>query len=104
MQPVDAAISWLRGRPAGWAVADLGCGDARVAAALGARRAVHSFDLVATVPGVVACNMARLPLGDASVDVAVSAAGGRQGRGCVCIGQREEEERPCFFLRVTKHQ
>ena len=32
---------------------------------------VHSFDLVASAPGVVACNMADVPLGDASVDVAV---------------------------------
>lgn len=32
---------------------------------------VHSLDLVSTVPGVIACNMAHTPLADASVDVAV---------------------------------
>jgi ribosomal RNA-processing protein 8 len=32
---------------------------------------VHSFDLVAAAPHVVACNMAHVPLEDASVDVAV---------------------------------
>ena len=32
VQPVDQAIRWLRGKPAGWAVADLGCGDAKIAA------------------------------------------------------------------------
>jgi len=32
---------------------------------------VHSFDLVASDPGVVACNMAEVPLGDAFADVAV---------------------------------
>ena len=32
---------------------------------------VHSFDLVATAPGVVACNMAAVPLDDSSVDAAV---------------------------------
>lgn len=32
---------------------------------------VHSFDLVASAPGVIACNMAAVPLPDASVDVAV---------------------------------
>jgi len=32
---------------------------------------VHSLDLVATAPGVVACNMAHTPLGDGSCDVAV---------------------------------
>ena len=32
---------------------------------------VHSFDLVSTAPGVVACNMAAVPLDDASVDAAI---------------------------------
>ena len=32
LQPVDQAIRWLRGRPPGWEVADLGCGDAKIAA------------------------------------------------------------------------
>ena len=32
---------------------------------------VHSFDLVATAPGVVACNMAAVPLEDASIDAAI---------------------------------
>lgn len=32
---------------------------------------VHSFDLVAIDDTVVACDMANVPLGDASVDVAV---------------------------------
>ncbi len=30
-QPVDVAIDWLRGKPAGWRLADFGCGDARLA-------------------------------------------------------------------------
>lgn len=32
VQPVDQAIRWLRGRPPSWVVADLGCGDAQIAA------------------------------------------------------------------------
>lgn len=32
---------------------------------------MHSFDLVAGAPGVVACNMAAVPLEPASVDVAL---------------------------------
>ncbi|PRW58393.1 Ribosomal RNA-processing 8 [Chlorella sorokiniana] len=68
-QPVDQAIRWLRGRPPGWVVADLGCGDAKIAATV--QQKVHSFDLVATAPGVVACNMAALPLPDASVDATI---------------------------------
>lgn len=69
MQPVDQAIRWLRGRPAEWAVADLGCGDAQIAAT--AAQQVHSFDLAATAPGVVACNMAAVPLPAGAVDAAI---------------------------------
>lgn len=39
----------LQAKPAGLVVADFGCGDAQIAA--DARQNVHSFDLVATVPG-----------------------------------------------------
>ena len=69
VQPVDQAIRWLQGRPPTWAVADLGCGDAKIAASV--RQRVHSFDLAATAPGVIACNMASLPLPAASVDAAI---------------------------------
>lgn len=69
LQPVDQAIRWLRGRPLGWTVADLGCGDAKIAATVA--QTVHSFDLAATVPGVIACNMAAVPLPDAAVDAAI---------------------------------
>ena len=69
--PLDAIIASLRKVKARQVVADFGCGDARLAAEVGARHEVHSFDLVSTAPGVVACNMAETPLGDASVDVAV---------------------------------
>lgn len=69
VQPVEVAIRWLRTKPASWAVADLGCGDAQLAA--GVEQCVHSFDLAATAPGVVACNIADVPLRDAAVDAAV---------------------------------
>ena len=69
MQPVDQAIRWLRGRPAEWAVADLGCGDAKIAASVAQQ--VHSFDLSATAQGVVACNMADVPLPAGAVDAAI---------------------------------
>jgi ribosomal RNA-processing protein 8 len=60
-QPVDAAIRWLKRQDAGLTVADFGCGDARLAASV--PQAVHSLDLVAGAPGVIACNMAHTPLG-----------------------------------------
>jgi ribosomal RNA-processing protein 8 len=69
-QPLDLCIAWLARCPAHWAVADFGCGDARLAAAA-APRTVHSFDLVAAAPGVVACDMCAVPLADGSVQAAV---------------------------------
>lgn len=51
-------------------VADFGCGDAHLAASLPDRK-VHSLDLIASKPGVIACDMAHTPLLMESVDVAV---------------------------------
>ena len=59
-QPLDAAVAWLAGQPAGLRVVDLGCGDAQLAARVW--QTVASIDLVAAVPGVIACNMAHTPL------------------------------------------
>lgn len=68
-QPLDECIAWLRRSPAAWVVADIGCGDARLAASVPQR--VHSFDLVAASPAVTACDMCALPLGDGALDAAV---------------------------------
>ncbi|WIA22070.1 hypothetical protein OEZ85_004414 [Tetradesmus obliquus] len=68
-QPLDAAIAWLSSKPEAMTVADFGCGDARLAATV--KQTVHSLDLVATAPGVIACNMAATPLSSGSVDAAV---------------------------------
>lgn len=67
--PVNAMIAWLRTKPASWVVADFGCGDAKLAASV-KQKSVHSFDLVAANERVVACDMAHVPLGDGTVDVA----------------------------------
>jgi ribosomal RNA-processing protein 8 len=79
--PLDRIIELVRthrkAQPQGTTlrVADLGCGLARLAATLtsedGDGYEVHSFDLVAANDRVVACNIAHVPLADASVDVAV---------------------------------
>lgn len=50
-------------------VADMGCGDARLALRLGKVATVHSFDLVAVNERVTACDMAHTPLAHSSVDV-----------------------------------
>lgn len=64
---MDAIITRLQQLPASFKVADFGCGDAELAATV--TQPVSSFDLVATTPGTIACNMAHVPLGkDASHD------------------------------------
>ncbi|GLI65492.1 hypothetical protein VaNZ11_009028 [Volvox africanus] len=69
-QPVDVAIGWLISKRSEIkVVADFGCGDAKIAASV--PQTVHSFDLVASAPGVIACNMSDVPLPDASVDAAI---------------------------------
>ena len=69
LRPVQAIAQWLLEQPKNIVVADLGCGDAELAATV--RQRVHSFDLVAHNDRVVACDIANVPLPDASVHVAV---------------------------------
>jgi ribosomal RNA-processing protein 8 len=54
-------------------VADMGCGEAKIMASFAgeSRIKVHSFDLAASVSGVTVCDMSRVPLASASVDVVV---------------------------------
>lgn len=68
-RPVQVIAEWLRRQPATHVVADLGCGDAELAASVPQR--VHSFDLVAANPSVVACDIAAVPLADGKVHIAV---------------------------------
>lgn len=69
--PLDDVIKWLRTKVPGKSIiGDFGCGEARLAATL-SDRTVHSFDLVAVNERVTACNIAEVPLADASLDVAV---------------------------------
>lgn len=62
VQPLQAAAAYLRAAPARCVVADFGCGDAQLAA-LAPQETVHSLDLVAAHPGIIACDMAHTPLG-----------------------------------------
>ena len=68
--PLDDVIAQLKALPRA-VVADMGCGDARLAAELRGRHDVRSFDLVATAPGVIACNIERTPLTNGECDVVV---------------------------------
>ena len=70
VRPVDACLKWLKTQPKTLAVADFGCGDAELARRA-PQKTVHSFDLESEAEGVLACNMANVPLGDNSVEIAV---------------------------------
>lgn len=72
--PLDSIIEWIRAKHPRAAVADMGCGDARLSVSLTPQNKVHSFDLVAPNPnprGIVACDIAHVPLKDSSVDIVV---------------------------------
>ncbi|KAF9945213.1 25S rRNA (adenine645-N1)-methyltransferase [Mortierella alpina] len=70
--PVDIFIAQLKQMPKDTVVADLGCGDAQIAAELlPLKYNILSFDLVAKNERVTACDIAHLPLEDSSVDVAI---------------------------------
>lgn len=67
--PVDAIISYLRQRSSSLVIADFGCGDCKIARSV--KNKVHCFDLAPVCDMVTACDMANVPLGDSTVDIAV---------------------------------
>lgn len=69
VNPVNKIIEWLKKRSTSQVVADFGCGEAIMTKSVANK--VHSFDLVAKNELVTACNMAKVPISSASVDVAV---------------------------------
>eukprot|EP00088_Acartia_fossae_P020130 TRINITY_DN2179_c0_g1_i1.p1 TRINITY_DN2179_c0_g1~~TRINITY_DN2179_c0_g1_i1.p1 ORF type:complete len:468 (+),score=144.96 TRINITY_DN2179_c0_g1_i1:40-1443(+) len=69
MDPLDTIISACMHLPDSAVVADMGCGEARLAKSI--PNTVHSFDLVGTAPGVIECDMSKVPLPDQSVDVVI---------------------------------
>ncbi|XP_077300605.1 uncharacterized protein LOC143921267 [Arctopsyche grandis] len=69
LNPLDIIISDISKLPKSHIIADLGCGEARLAQSV--QQKVHSFDLVALNPSVTACDMCHTPLLTAHVDVVV---------------------------------
>ncbi|KAL3880407.1 hypothetical protein ACJMK2_032649 [Sinanodonta woodiana] len=67
--PVDLIIKFIMSRPKHLIIADFGCGDAKIARSVPNK--VYSFDLAALNEYVTVCNMAKVPLTDRSVDMAV---------------------------------
>jgi superfamily II DNA or RNA helicase len=68
--PFEEEIRWLEQRDP-LVVGDFGCGEAIIAARVGAKHDVRSFDHVAVNPSVMACDIAAVPLGDGELDVAI---------------------------------
>ncbi|KAM3615712.1 uncharacterized protein V6R79_006585 [Siganus canaliculatus] len=69
INPVDRIIASIQQKSPSLVVADFGCGDCKIARSV--KNKVHSFDLAATCELVTVCDMAHVPLPDASVDIAV---------------------------------
>lgn len=70
VNPVDVIIEALRRMPKSTVIADLGCGEAKIAQQL-TKNKVHSFDLIAMNEHVTVCDISKLPLPSQTVDVAV---------------------------------
>lgn len=68
--PYQRAIQWLEKR-SNLVVGDFGCGEAKIAQALSGRHTIHSFDFIAINDSVVECDIAKVPLEDSCLDVAV---------------------------------
>lgn len=70
--PFEEEVRWLSepGRD-GLVVGDFGCGEAMIAAKVGGRHTIHSFDHVAIDKRVIACDIAHVPLEDQSLDLAI---------------------------------
>ena len=68
--PLDGIIRWIKSKHPKAVVADMGCGDARLGKSVSNK--VHSLDLVSREGSeVIACDIANVPLPDASVDIVV---------------------------------
>ena len=72
VNPVDEICAYITANlQAGSSIGDFGCGDAQIAKNLQNRMKVHSFDLVSVNPLVTACNIAKVPLENETLDMAV---------------------------------
>ncbi|KAL0209600.1 hypothetical protein RCL1_008438 [Eukaryota sp. TZLM3-RCL] len=69
VNPVDVIISRINTLPTTTIVADLGCGDAKIARSV--KCTIHSFDIHPVHDFVIRCDISNVPLSDKSVDVVV---------------------------------
>lgn len=66
--PYEEIIKWCKARPH-FVIADFGCGEAKIAEQL--ENIVHSFDHIAINENVTACDIAKVPLEDEILDLAI---------------------------------
>ncbi|TPX41316.1 hypothetical protein SeMB42_g05617 [Synchytrium endobioticum] len=72
LNPLDVIIDSITQKIAkNSIIADLGCGDAKLAQKLRDDYTVHSFDMISKNEHVTACDIAHVPLDNASVDAVV---------------------------------
>lgn len=69
--PLREIIRWLQSKPDQQSVFDLGCGEAKIAEAVGEKHKIRSFDLVAVNDRVESCDMSKLPAEDSSADIVI---------------------------------
>jgi ribosomal RNA-processing protein 8 len=69
VNPLDGIIEWIKRKHRQSIIADMGCGDARLAQSVPNK--VHSFDLVSRSDLVIAADIAHVPLPEESVDIVV---------------------------------
>ncbi len=67
--PLDGIIKWIQKCDKNLMIADMGCGDAKLAKSV--EQKVFSFDFVSTSPEVIAADIAHVPLDNESVDIVV---------------------------------
>ncbi|EDV27210.1 uncharacterized protein TRIADDRAFT_22483 [Trichoplax adhaerens] len=69
INPLDNIIDFIRNRSKDLIIADLGCGEGRLAQSVPNK--VYSIDLASRADHIIACDMANTPLEDAHVDMVV---------------------------------
>jgi len=71
LNPLDLIIEDLKKIKEKKRIADLGCGEAKLAESLSKKHNIQSFDLVAVNDKVTACDISNLPLKNETIDICV---------------------------------
>eukprot|EP00388_Colpodella_angusta_P041481 GDKK01053385.1.p1 GENE.GDKK01053385.1~~GDKK01053385.1.p1 ORF type:complete len:178 (-),score=17.55 GDKK01053385.1:126-659(-) len=92
--------------PTSWIIADMGCGDAKIAKALTPKGyKVHSFDLCSSEANkdfITVASSARTPLGPSSVDVAVFSLSLMATDWFACILEAHRVLKPKRLLKIIE--